>query len=688
MSSPEFPAAAASMENAIPLASLATDEMARAKLDFLEKTAATGTWSVDLDTGVFECSSLSAEIFGIDPNENPGASQLLSRITPSQRSTMHELLTGKLGAAGPIDFAMLSGQQATLAWQQVDNLLLGTCCVSDTASVLELLAIPIYKITDSNQMSPINNAARELNPDADYDWLVNAVVLKGTVFPPGNWPSQLERNSYIRDIEIRLDSGRRLAVELWTLVTNAGRFVVLSKQTEGWQPKIEDTTSNLQQVLDELPFTAMVFESTGVPCMVNRYGAMLLGIEKPEEFNYLRLFKAGTDTHLLQEDLPVATVVRTRQPAIVYDIEMIQPNGKRTAVLIWAKPVSFNDDGSVDQVIMLGLGGSQHSLLKALEKARLEAKSAETAKNQFLSNISHEFQTPLTATLGFLQLVQQDSSLPPDQARNVDLAIGGARKLQSLIRDVLEVTLIESSELKIEHDAFDVAELVEEVGQEFKPAADAKGLSFHWYRDAELGNIDSDPEKMRQILSCLVDNAIKFTSAGSVTLSVSHDYDNLIIEVTDTGRGIASEQLDRLFDAFQSQLDYQLEQGKAIGLGLAICNSYTQLMGGKITVSSNVGQGTIFRVVLPDLVTAGVSGQPQTSGGNQQSTEVPLAEALGVLSAAKREELRQNLLRADPSSFQVALAEAGLNRSVSYQIESMVKSYQYEAVLLLLEDVA
>ena len=237
-----------------------------------------------------------------------------------------------------------------------------------------------------------------------------------------------------------------------------------------------------------------------------------------------------------------------------------------------------------------------------LELKAQEAEAANQAKSLFLANMSHELRTPLNAILGFSQLMARDNHITREQKESLGIINRSGEHLLNLINDVLEMSKIEAGKIILNTESFDLHRLLQTIREMFQIRAEAKGLWFQFVLADNLPRyIASDPRKLRQLLINLLSNAIKFTQTGGVTLKAFicrgdrslETNAQLCFEVSDTGQGIAPDELDKLFDPFvQTASGIQSEGGT--GLGLAISRQFTELMGGTIRATSTLGQGSTF----------------------------------------------------------------------------------------------
>ncbi|MDA3959413.1 MAG: ATP-binding protein [Planctomycetota bacterium] len=235
-----------------------------------------------------------------------------------------------------------------------------------------------------------------------------------------------------------------------------------------------------------------------------------------------------------------------------------------------------------------------------LVQARDAAEGALAVKSQFLANMSHEIRTPLNGILGFLEMLAA-TSLQNDQKHHVSTMRRSAHSLLEIINDILDFSKIEAGKLDLEEVEFDPGDVIEDVAALFAPRAHAKGIELECDVDSTLpGTVRGDPGRIRQILSNLISNAVKFTDSGSVGLhAASGENGGLDITVSDTGIGIDAEAAKQLFQPFTQADASTTRKFGGTGLGLAISHQLTERMGGQITLDSQPGRGSAFRICLP-----------------------------------------------------------------------------------------
>jgi PAS domain S-box-containing protein len=241
---------------------------------------------------------------------------------------------------------------------------------------------------------------------------------------------------------------------------------------------------------------------------------------------------------------------------------------------------------------------------RELVLAKEAVEQAYRAKSVFLANMSHEIRTPLNAVLGFAQILERDGSLTPRQSGMLHTIARSGRHLLNLINDILDMSKIEAGRLKLSSKDFCFYDLLDDVEMMFRSHAQAKQLQLLMERDGSAPRyVSADEGKLRQVLINLMGNAVKFTRTGGVTVRVRAETVvgssvgdanavRLVVEVEDSGPGIVEDELDRIFEPFRQSAANKEAGGT--GLGLALSRRIVELMGGSLTVKSQVGKGACF----------------------------------------------------------------------------------------------
>ncbi|WP_417565474.1 ATP-binding protein [Marinobacter sp.] len=235
---------------------------------------------------------------------------------------------------------------------------------------------------------------------------------------------------------------------------------------------------------------------------------------------------------------------------------------------------------------------------QALQQAKEQAEAANGAKSRYLTGISHELRSPLNAILGYAQLMENDETVPPHRKEALGVIRRSGEYLADLIEGLLDISKIEAGRLDLHRDQVRIGLLMEQLVTMFRLQAEEKGLAFDYHCPNPLPEmVTTDEKRLRQILINLLSNAIKYTDRGSVSLTLRYRSQVAEFTVQDSGEGIAEENIERIFRPFERiRLPGQSRVGT--GLGLTITRLLTEIMGGDISVESEPGQGSTFKVSL------------------------------------------------------------------------------------------
>ncbi|SHO67543.1 Signal transduction histidine kinase [Pseudoxanthobacter soli DSM 19599] len=234
----------------------------------------------------------------------------------------------------------------------------------------------------------------------------------------------------------------------------------------------------------------------------------------------------------------------------------------------------------------------------ALQKAKEIAEAANLAKSRYVVGLSHELRTPLNAVLGYAQILERDPAFPPRRIGGLQSIRRNAEHLSGLIDGLLDISKIEAGRLQIQRNEVRIGEFLEQLVDMFRLQARAKGLDFRFEAARLPEVVVTDEKRLRQILINLLSNAIKFTERGHVALKVGYRNQVATIAVEDSGPGIPPDEIERVFEPFERGHDATVRAAAGLGLGLTITKLLTELMGGDISVSSTVGEGSRFQARL------------------------------------------------------------------------------------------
>ncbi|MCB1954850.1 MAG: response regulator [Rhodocyclaceae bacterium] len=242
-----------------------------------------------------------------------------------------------------------------------------------------------------------------------------------------------------------------------------------------------------------------------------------------------------------------------------------------------------------------------------LQRAKQAAELANQAKSRYINAISHELRTPLNSILGYAQILDGDESIPPQRRQAMHVIRRSSDHLLSVIEGTLDIARIEGGKLTLDVKPMAFVDFVEQVAGMIEPQAEAKGLAFRLELQGQLpAAVRADEKRLRQILINILGNAVKYTRQGAIVMRVRHVREMASFEIEDTGPGISPDDLERIFEPFAR--GSSAEQAGGAGLGLTISRMFTDVMGGQLSVDSEPGRGSLFRVrlYLPQLRAEGV----------------------------------------------------------------------------------
>jgi two-component system sensor histidine kinase/response regulator len=375
-------------------------------------------------------------------------------------------------------------------------------------------------------------------------------------------------------------------------------------------------------------------------CNAN-YVAMV-GYDRAEELigrAYLEMVPA----HLRKspEQLAVQNAIR-RGEALVGEHERIGKNGRELWVQTTYQPVLDGAGRLVKTIAFKTDITLRKTMERELRQAKARAEQAANARSSFLANMSHEIRTPMNAILGFTDVLLH-TNLTPTQRRHLETVRQSGQSLLGLLNDILDTAKLEKGAVELEISDFSLRALCEQVVASLGLSAEKKGLELTLQYAPTMPEFRrGDPLRIQQVLVNLVGNAIKFTHQGQVQIRVDQRAEMTVIGIVDTGIGIAPDRVDRIFDAF-AQADATItRQFGGTGLGTTIARQLTELMGGQIQVSSELGVGSCFEVHLP--LEGGTAPDRHAAGQNSQ---LPPLSVLVADDVPQNLELLELLLQAD-----------------------------------------
>ena len=239
-------------------------------------------------------------------------------------------------------------------------------------------------------------------------------------------------------------------------------------------------------------------------------------------------------------------------------------------------------------------------MLKEVTLAKNQAEKSDKAKSEFISSMSHEIRTPLNAIVGYSQLIDYAETLDEAKENSKDI-VNSSNTLLNMLSNVLDISMIDVGEMTLKNVKYDINDIIDNIVNLFKYKLEEKNLKLDLNID-EFPSLYGDSDKIKRILANLIDNAIKYTDNGSISIlakkDIKEDKCNIVMSVKDTGKGIDNKTKEKLFSNFNRAEEHMDSDISGMGLGLSITKSLIELMGGKIVCESKVNEGTTFTLYL------------------------------------------------------------------------------------------
>jgi PAS domain S-box-containing protein len=335
----------------------------------------------------------------------------------------------------------------------------------------------------------------------------------------------------------------------------------------------------------------------------------------------LKLKNGANDAELTPETDPIAKVTREHTPIITRDLSMTTQGGRKLLVNLSVSPI-YDDKKTVTGTIVLFRDIS-------------DEKTVERQKDEFVSTASHEMRTPVAAIEGYLSLaLNPNVATVDDRAKNyLTKAHDAVQHLGELFRDLLSVTKAEEGRLQGHNEAVNVTDLVKSAVDDMQFVAQKKALSLVFQSSSLRGNkaiapiyyVKANPERLREVVMNLIDNAIKFTAKGGITVTLAGNDKEVSVAVADTGIGIAKEDATHLFQKFYRIDSSATRTIGGTGLGLYLCRTVIELFGGRIWVDAELNKGSTFSFALPRLNPAQVTALQAEAASAPAPKTIPLS---------------------------------------------------------------
>ncbi|MBU4433331.1 MAG: PAS domain S-box protein, partial [Alphaproteobacteria bacterium] len=455
---------------------------------------------------------------------------------------------------------------------------------------------------------------------------------------------------------------------------NTARKLVEEEQKKSDQ-RLRDQQFYTRSLIESNIDALMTTDPSGIITDVNKQMEALTGCTRDE------LIGAPFKDCFTDPERAEAGIKRVLAEKSVTDYELTARarDGKQT-VVSYNATTFYDRKRTLQGVFAAARDVTERKRVEAeLQQAKADAESASRTKSDFLASMSHEIRTPMNAIMGIADLLAK-TALTPEQDKYVQIFRRSGDNLLNLINDILDLSKVEASQLDLEQTGFSLSDDLEKAIEMVAPKANEKGLTLICEIAPDVSNdLVGDPTRLRQVLLNLLGNAIKFTQVGEVSLRVDRDLDLLAptalrFSVADTGIGIAQDKLGRVFERFTQADSSTTRRFGGSGLGLTISKRLVELMGGKISVTSALGRGSVFAFSVPFEVWTAANRPVSAPVGH--GPEAPLPALRILMAEDSPDNCTIALAYLEDTPYRIDVAETGLIAC------EMFKTGHYDLVLM------
>jgi signal transduction histidine kinase/CheY-like chemotaxis protein len=436
----------------------------------------------------------------------------------------------------------------------------------------------------------------------DLRTLLEDIVPKSSVFND----FQLEHDFPVIGRRVMLLNARKLqAGHHGELLVLAMEDVTERRRSEADLKAIETYAQN---IVDTVREPLLILDTTLRVRSGNRafYQTFKVSLEETENRLIYELGNGQWDIPdlrtLLEDIVPKSSVFND------FELEHDFPAIGRRVMLLNARKLQAGHHGEL-LVLAMEDATERRRAEEEIAKAKETAETANRTKSLFLANMSHELRTPLNAILGYSEMLQEEAverQLVEEFGADLEKINGAGKHLLTLINDILDLSKIEAGKMELYLESFDLTAMIDDVAATVRPMIEKTANTLHIRRAPDLGSMHADQIKVRQALFNLLSNAVKFTHQGDITLEAGRQRMDgrewIVFRVTDTGIGLSSGQIVKLFQDFTQADASTTRKFGGTGLGLVLTRRFCQMMGGDVTVRSVSGEGSVFTIKLPAVV--------------------------------------------------------------------------------------